>query len=126
MYWEILPRGQDFVTHSLRRISGTPPCAKNIGNALAMMQISTTMLTIAGTQNTKIFVVQIRPNLNNNYKTRPNSNSFDVKSKTGIPLKTNWVEKRRPFVLVNSLQSQDKGFSTKTIETTTDTTSGVI
>ena len=84
------------------------------------------MLTIAGTQNTKIFVVQIRPNLNNNYKTRPNSNSFDVKSKTGIPLKINWVEKRRPYVLVNSLQSQDKGFSTKTIETTTDTTSGVI
>ena len=34
--------------------------------------------------------------------------------RAGIPLKDSWAEKRRPLILVNSLQSQIKGFSTNT------------
>ena len=35
---------------------------------------------------------------------------FDVKDTTGILLKIIWVQKRGPLMLVNSLESQLKGF----------------
>ena len=48
--------------------------------------------------------------------TKPDKNGFDVKQNTnGIPLKMKWMEKRRPILLVESLQKKKvKGFSANT------------
>ena len=41
VYWEIPPKGQYFLIHSLGRISGTYPRLENIDNAPSMIQICT-------------------------------------------------------------------------------------
>ena len=63
--------------------------------------------TLAGRQNVNTLDVEIRRNFNKTYLNIL-KNSFAIKKNTtGITLR---VEKRRPLMLVNSLQSQIKGF----------------